>query len=176
MIEIRVTRPERYSMIEPDLSARGGHYFRGKNQRDCINQATIQFGAEVIDVEIKHGPYLGAFKRIEIHGPDECFVQLPHTIPGVSRIEQLLAGVEGNVTVHDGILTLEDGTQHGLRTMPQLAGGYQPGTKSYVLNDLHIALQEVENGSTLEDALSSIGCVSLDEMFARIEEVRDNDE
>ena len=93
MIEIRVTRPEKYSLIEPDLSAREGYYFTGSNQRDAIDKATKRFGHEVIDVEIKHGEYLGPFKRVEIGTDDEHFIQLPHTIPSA-----LTASVGGSDT------------------------------------------------------------------------------
>ena len=95
----------------PNLNAREGHYFTGSNQKDAIDKATIRFGSEVIDVQLKSGEYLGAFKRVEIHGPDEHFIQLPHTIPDVGRLEQLLTGVEGPVSIRNGVITLEDGTQ-----------------------------------------------------------------
>lgn len=76
-VEIRVTRPEKYSLIEPDLPSREGYYFTGKNQRDAINKATIKFGSETIDVQLD-GTYLGLFKRVEIGTEMEHFIQLPH--------------------------------------------------------------------------------------------------
>lgn len=50
---------------------------------------------------------------------------------------------------------------------------YVPGTKSYVLNNLHIFLQECERGSTVKDALCAVGYTSYAEAFSAIEEVRD---
>lgn len=54
---------------------------------------------------------------------------------------------------------------------------YQPGTKSYVLNDLHIFFQELQNnGGNVDDALSSVGMAGIDDAFAAIEDVRDKSE
>lgn len=99
MIEIRVTRPERYcspdSPGNDDLSAREGHYFRGDNLVDAINKATIRFGSECIDVEVNHGPYFGRFKRVEIHGPDERSIRLPSPPATVhERLEYLRGEIE----------------------------------------------------------------------------------
>lgn len=54
---------------------------------------------------------------------------------------------------------------------------YVQGTKSFVLNQLHVMLQEAQNNDgNLYDGLLAIGLASIDEALGMIEEVRDNDE
>ena len=53
---------------------------------------------------------------------------------------------------------------------------YRPGTKSFVLNQLHVFLQELQNSQDIEQALEAVGVESFDDLYEMIEEVRDNEE